>query len=157
MPTTIKVNLMQAAASCLSKRLVVRSRLSASCVRAGLMISLFALELHHRLCRRGRIIQMPNREPITPMLLRGQIILMRSPEPIILMHNPGRIILMRSPEPMIRHSPNLVNPSQGANETPKCDKQVAFIAAYATATPVVEGPISVCLLHDWLMGRRSVA
>ena len=57
----------------------------------------------------------------------------------------------------MRHSPNLVNPSQGANETPKCDKQVAFIAAYATATPVVEGPISGCLLHDRLMGRRSVA
>src|SRR5947207_2974381 len=139
MPTTIKVNLIQAAVSCLSKRLVIRSRLSASCVRAGLMISLFALELHHRLCRRGRII------------------LMRSPEPIILMRNRGRIILMRSPEPMMRHSPNLVNPSQGANETPKCDKQVAFIAAYATATPVVEGPISGCLLHDRLMGRRSVA
>src|SRR2546421_7588691 len=105
MPTTIKVNLMQAAASCLSKRLVVRSRLSASCVRAGHMILLFALELHHRLCRREPIILMLNREPIIPMLLRG------------------RIILMRSPEPMMRHSPNLVNPSQGANETSNCDKQ----------------------------------
>ena len=39
---------------------------------------------------------------------------------------------------------------------PKCDKQVAFITAYATATSVVEGPISGYLLHDWLMGRRSV-
>src|SRR5256885_12695829 len=105
MLTTIKVNLIQVAASCLSKRLLVRSRLSPFCVRSVHMISLFALELHHRLCRRGRIIPMPNREPIIPML------------------NRGRIILMRSPEPMMRHSPNLVNPSQGANETSNCDKQ----------------------------------
>src|SRR5947209_14977736 len=139
MPTAIKVNLMQVAASCFSKRLVARSRLSASCVRAGHMISLFALELHHRLCRRGRIIPMPNRGRTILMLPRGCKILMpnrgRTILMLLLMLLRGRKILMHSLEPMMRYCPNLVKPSQGTNQTPNGDKQEDIWRAVLPVTP----------------------